>query len=114
MAGQKVGAEVWNAAKAELDDAEARLSATKKDDVVVIQNPDIGPNDEDLYCLGQLFLILEDFMLEMRRKNAFQYLRSDVANALVDAKRLLVRRNYEPIRRRPREPMSFIDRNKNT
>jgi len=114
MNGKKVGQTVWDAAMAELTDAEARLKAVQQDNLVVIQSPEIKPNDEVVHQLGQLFLILEDFMLEMRRKQAFLYLRGDVANVLVDAKKLLTRLNYEPVRTRPREPMTYVDRNKKT
>jgi hypothetical protein len=108
MSGQMVGESVWNAAKAEVDEAEARLASVDIDGLVMIQHPDETQNDKAVHMLGEIFLVLETFMLEMHRKGGFQLVDGRVADILIRARKLLKQAGYEPVKHRRREPITFM------
>jgi len=105
MAGRSIGEGLWKAALAEVEMAEA-LEA-KKGDLVVVQSPEVTPRDQVVLALGMLFIVLEDFMLEMRARGHFDSVRGDVGDALIAARTILRKYGYEPVRNRQRERMVF-------
>lgn len=111
MQGQPVGLGLWKEAMAELVDAEQRLAATNLDDKIVVQSPDLTINDNVVVMLGTTFRLLEAFMVEMIKKGAFDSVRADIADHMLNVRKLLKQLHYEPIKHRKNEPMTFNVRN---
>lgn len=96
MAGRPIGLGLYEKAQSEVVRAEAVLAT----------NTIPGP-DEVLRTAGELFMILEDLLVEARKLELFDGVRPDVAETLIKASVLLRQLNYGPIKGRKREPITF-------
>ena len=107
MEGKPVGLGLWKEAQAELLDAEYRLKATSLDDKIVVQSPEMTVNDHLIRALGSVFHILEAMIVEMIKKGAMDSVRGDVADTMMQVRKLLKQLNFEPIKHRRHEPITF-------
>ncbi len=96
-----------SAALAEVDQAEAMIGGRILDGLLCIGNPEKTPEDEAIKLLGDTFMVLQTFMMEMRKRQAFKHVQGYVADGLIAARKYLVAHGYEPLLMKNNDSMSF-------
>ncbi len=95
-AGAPIPVELIDAADKDLKAMQALINSIDLDGLVIIDNPVQTAQDDTVHCLGEIYMILQSLVLEMRAKGALELLHGDIAEKIINAKLQLIRYHYEP------------------
>ncbi len=94
--GRAVTLDQINAAQKDLAEAEALIGSIKLDGLVVVENPLQTAQDDTIYHLGEMYMLFQSLVLEMRAQGALEMLHGDIGDKMTDAKMHLLKYHYEP------------------
>ncbi len=96
--GRSVTVDQIQAAANDLAQAEALIASIALDGLVVVESPQITDQDQTIRHLGEMYMLFQSLVLEMRAKGALEMLQGDIGDKMSAAKQHLLIHRYEPAR----------------